>query len=167
MTRRVLYVAHALRPTAEETLAHKIALIHCLAREVSPDAAIAAATRRNIEDAMRWLTWLRRSFPETTFIAPWIASVLAGADDSDPAQREMGLADAFATIERCDGVVLCGPRISEGMRREMEHGTSCGGELSIGHGCRFNTYDLAGAIALVPEFRPDQPFAAWAEPYLR
>jgi hypothetical protein len=67
---------------------------------------------------MRWLSWLRRSFPETTFVAPWIAAVLSGEDDGDPKQREAGLVDADTLIPRLDGVVLCGGRISSGMERE-------------------------------------------------
>jgi hypothetical protein len=67
---------------------------------------------------MRWLSWLRRSFPETTFVAPWIAAVLSGEDDGDPKQREAGLVDADTLIPRVDGVVLCGGRISSGMERE-------------------------------------------------
>jgi hypothetical protein len=94
MTRLVVYVAHPLG---------------------APDAA---GLRANLERAMRWLTWLRRTFPETTFIAPWIAAVLAGEDDSDPAQREAGLVDAVAVIRIVHGVVLCGGRVSTGMQRE-------------------------------------------------
>lgn len=94
MTRLVLYVAHPLG---------------------APDAA---GVRANIERAMRWLAWLRRAFPETTFIAPWIAAVLSGEDDSDPAQREAGLVDADALIPLLHGVVLIGGRISSGMGRE-------------------------------------------------
>jgi hypothetical protein len=94
MTRLVVYVAHPLG---------------------APDAA---GLRANLERAMRWLTWLRRTFPETTFIAPWIAAVLAGEDDSDPTQREAGLVDAVAVIRLVHGVVLCGGRVSTGMQSE-------------------------------------------------
>jgi hypothetical protein len=98
MSRDVLYVAHQLAPRDGDTL------------------------DTNLQRAMRWLAWLRRTFRHDTFIAPWIAACLAGADDADAAQREAGLRDACAVIERCDGIVLCGPRVSSGMRREVEHG---------------------------------------------
>lgn len=81
----------------------------------APDRARLEA---NIARAMRWLSWLRRSFPESTFIAPWIAAVLSGEDDADPRQREAGLVDADTVIPRLDGVVLVGGRVSSGMRRE-------------------------------------------------
>lgn len=130
MTRAVLYVAAPLRPTEEEINAIPSFTMGRGRGEYEPDmkvfvareARVHPALRANIDRALRWLAWLRKSFPETTFIAPWIASVLAGADDTDPAQREAGMADACAVVERCDGIVLCGGRISEGMRREMEHG---------------------------------------------
>ena len=105
--RLVLYVAHPVAPTPAQVAE---AALH-------PTPA-ARALERNVARAMRWLAWLRRSFPEVTFIAPWIASILSGEDDSDPRQREAGLVDADAVVPRCDGVVLCGGRISSGMGRE-------------------------------------------------
>jgi hypothetical protein len=121
MIRQVLYVAAPLRPTEEEIAAVK-AIHGQTADHPTSQLRLRQALEANLDRAMRWLAWLRRSFPETTFIAPWIASVLAGADDADDAQRAAGMADACAVVERCDGIVLCGGRISEGMRREMEHG---------------------------------------------
>lgn len=76
----------------------------------------------NLAGAVRWFTWLRREFTETTFVAPWIGSVIAGDNDFDPAHREQGLTDACAVIERSDGIVLCGDRLSSGMKVERDHG---------------------------------------------
>jgi len=94
------------------------------------------ALRANLYRAKEGFAALRRSFPETTFIAPWIAAVLSGADDRDPAQRDAGLVDDCAVVERCDGIVLWGARLSDGMRREMEHG------VRARHG--FEVFDLTG-----------------------
>lgn len=105
--RTVLYMAHPLRPTPEQ-----------LADYALYPEPVAAALAANVKRAMRWLSWLRRTFSETTFVAPWIAAVLSGEDDSDPAQREAGLVDAAATIPLLDGVVLVGGRASAGMERE-------------------------------------------------
>lgn len=77
-----------------------------------------AAPSINIKRALRWLSWLRSSFPRTTFIAPWIASVMSVGGDGTVAEREAGLVDDCAVVERCDGVVLVGGRISSGMMRE-------------------------------------------------
>lgn len=108
-TRPILYVAHPLRPTDAEIAAHDPML-----------EPVDAATHANLRRAMRWLTWLRRTFPTITFVAPWIASVLAGDADHDPALREAGIADAVTLIPRLDGVVLVGGRVSGGMQREAE-----------------------------------------------
>jgi hypothetical protein len=129
VTRMVLYVAHPVAPTDEQVLAglpeeaDDIGLPKW--SEMYPgDVARhrASAIQANLASAMKWLSWLRRSFPETTFIAPWIADIQGGADDSDPAQRERGFVDCCAVVERCDGIVLVGPRISSGMARERDHG---------------------------------------------
>jgi hypothetical protein len=182
MSRAVLYVAHCLAPTEEEISDIPYETIERGRSEYEPDIAhpvsevdrVKAALKLNLQRAMRWLAWLRKSFPETTFIAPWIASVLAGDDDADPSQREAGFVDACATIERCDGIVLCGPRISSGMDREMRHGTHrvMGGSEwfslapSIGQIPEFLVYDMTGDRAYMPsdvELRTDQTWAEWAK----
>lgn len=128
MSRLVLYVAHPLG---------------------APDRAGLEA---NLARAMRWLRWLRRAFPETTFVAPWIAAVLSGEDDADPAQREAGLVDADAAIPRLDGVVLCGGRISSGMGRE--------------DGRARRSWDLTPLGDEPPAFDVGRlPFAYWAQAF--
>lgn len=121
MTRRVLCVVHPVAPTAEEVAAVK--QMHGQS-PLAPTSELRyrQAMESNIQSALRWLAWLRKSFPEITFIAPWIADILAGADDSDPAARERGLVDCCAVVERCDGIVLVGGRVSTGMARERDHG---------------------------------------------
>lgn len=157
MTRQVLYVAAPLRPTEEEIEAHRHA---GWMGPLTTDEMCKLALRANIDRAMHWLAWLRRSFPETTFIAPWIASVLAGAAG---AQREAGMVDACAVLERCDGIVLCGGRISSEMRREMEHGM----RSARGPGREiFAVYDMTGDRAYMPsdvELRTDQSWPEWAK----
>jgi hypothetical protein len=81
----------------------------------------------NLARAGRWLKWLRDRCPQTVVIAPWMTPLLTGADDDgDPEARERGLRDCCAVVERCDGVILCGGRVSTGMQREVdvccEHG---------------------------------------------
>lgn len=130
MSRPVLYMAHPL------------------------GAPEAAGVRANLERAMRWLAWLRRTFPETTFIAPWIATVLAGADEHDPVQREAGLVDDCAVVERCDGIVLCGGRESSGMTREATRAR--------------RAWDLTGLGDEPPTFSVGRlPFSYWARAFER
>lgn len=140
--RHVLYVAHPLG---------------------APDAR---GIQANILRALRWLAWLRKTYPNITFIAPWIAAVLAGADDSDPAAREAGLVDDCAVVERCDGIVLCGGRISSGMRREMEHRW---GSREEGGPFESEVYDLT-AVGAEPHYVTTEPnlirlhFLCWDPP---
>lgn len=131
--RRVLYVAHPVAPSEGEILDRlpgDSAIVGVSAwTKIYPEdvkRTTAAAALENVKRAGRWLQWLRREFRETTFIAPWMTSILTGDDDSDPAQREAGIVDCCATVERCDGIVLIGPRISSGMRRETEAGLTNG-----------------------------------------
>lgn len=146
MSRQLLYVAAPLRPTEDEIRYAEV----CAGR--LPDWGVtlqSVAINQNLQRAMRWLAWLRRSFPETTFIAPWIASVLSLDGDDSPTLREAGLVDDCAVVERCDGIVLVGGRISDGMRREMEHGQRRGAldQVSVEHGIaavtEFKVYSLA------------------------
>lgn len=191
MTRSLLYVASPLRPNDAEVDAIAPFTISPGRGEYELDAKIwkphetrvREALRANLDRAMRWLSWLRRSFTETTFIAPWIVDILSGADDSDPAQREAGMQDNFAVIERCDGIVLCGPRISEGMRREMNWGVERGWCRTIMYSPtiaphEFDVYDLTDTCGEPPDKQdchwlgPDpgrcpMPWQEWARCFLR
>lgn len=158
MMRKVLYVAHPLRPSEEEIEIHRSALrlVHSDQLAGYPPERIAGlALKFNLQRALRWLAWLRKSFPETTFIAPWIASVMSGEDDArrpgGGAVLEAGMRDNEAVIERCDGIVLCGGRISSGMEREMAHGLKWRSDPDRGTIMRSNNRDG----------RPSPPFAAY------
>jgi hypothetical protein len=164
VTRLVLYVGHPVAPTAEEIAAVK-ALHGQGDRDTTTPLRCRQALEVNLQRAMQWLSWLRRSFPETTFIAPWIADIQSGADDTDPAARERGIVDCCAVVERCDGIVLVGPRISIGMARERDHGLMCAARNS--HLLDFVVYDLTG-IPRIPvpldtsgRYTP-VTFSAWA-----
>ena len=109
--RPLVYLAAPVRPTAAE-------IAHAKACGAIGDYAVELATSHNVERAWRWFVWLRKSWPNVTFVAPWIAQILMGDDDSDPAQRERGLLDCETAVRRCDGLVLVGGRLSDGMRRE-------------------------------------------------
>lgn len=167
MTRQLLYVAHPVSPTDAELLdrmPHEATLVGLERWSANYPGDVRRHTesqaKSNIARAMRWLDWLRRSFVETTFIAPWITSILAGADDSDPVQREAGMLDCLATVERCDGIVLVGDRISSGMRRETEHGTH-----RLLSGCSW--FSLAPTLGDVPEFQVYDLTKLGAEPPAR
>lgn len=115
--RPVWYVAHPLSPLPEE---------------MSWYIRTRSTRASNILRACRWLAWLRRNFTAVTFIAPWIADVMAGVDDTGPAQREASLVDCCTVVARCDGIVLTGGRVSSDMERESQHAKSVIDLTSLG-----------------------------------
>lgn len=144
-------MAHPVAPSEEELAAIRMEIVRAgVAYEFDlrmPAERMQDAVRANIQRALRWLSWLGRSFPETTFIAPWIAAILSGENDSDPAQREAGLVDCCATVERCDGIAMVGGRIGSGGARERDHGVATGGKPWPSS---FGVYDLTGLGAEPP-----------------
>ena len=133
MTRRVLYVAHPLAPNDSDI--GFVIRVHD-----DEHKAFATALRANIDLALRWLAWLRRSFPQDTFVAPWIATVLSLDGDDSAELREAGLVDDCAVVERCDGIVMTGSRIGSGGDRERRHGMSYARGWTCAAG--FKVFDL-------------------------
>lgn len=114
------YVAHPVHPTDEEV--ERVRSLALGGVYMSDRALRYEVILNNINNAKQWLAWLIREYPSVTFIAPWIATLDGGGDDDlDPEQRERGLRDCCRAIRRCDGVVLVGGRVSDGMRREAEN----------------------------------------------
>lgn len=131
MTKRpVFYFAVPLRPDDRDLSEVPLRRVEQGHGEYEPDIEFPIpeverqqlGLRANVDRALRGLGWVRKAFPDVTFIAPWIAAVLSGENDANPAQREAGLVDACAIVERCTGIVLYGGRVSSGMMREMGHG---------------------------------------------
>lgn len=89
---------------------------------------VAGDVPGNLRRALRWLAYLTATRTES-IIAPWIAGLMAGEDDSDPKQRERGLQTCVETVRRCDGIILVGGRISSGMRRELDAVRETGGRV--------------------------------------
>lgn len=120
--RLVYYVCAPVRPTTEEIAAvaakYSTAIHRDRARAERAAYAAKLATDENVQRLGRWLAWLRKTWPEITFIAPWAVGLLLGADDSDPAQREAALVDCETVVPLCTGVVLVGGRIGTGGTRE-------------------------------------------------
>lgn len=74
----------------------------------------------NVRNALRWLRFAMETHPDWCVIAPWLAAVASGADDDEPNARVRGLLDAVEIVGRCDGILLCGGRISSGMQQELD-----------------------------------------------
>lgn len=91
-------------------------------------APTPAEVSANLWNATRWLALLLELEPGAAITAPWLATLLAGVQrDEDPAHRERGLRDNVVVARRCDGIVLCGGRISAGMQRELDAVVDAGG----------------------------------------
>ncbi len=81
-----------------------------------------APTREGIEanrkEAARWAAFFATYFD----VAPecsWI--VLTGELEETSENRATGLAVDLALVERCDELVMVGPRVSDGMKLESQH----------------------------------------------
>ena len=90
---------------------------------------VAGDVPANLARALRWLRWLTATNPDATYIAPWIAAIISGEDDDDPAARARGLAHDVVTVKRCDGLVLVGGRVSSGMAIERDAMLAHGGRV--------------------------------------
>lgn len=91
-----------------------------LAHPVRPLFGSTETVDGNLDDAEWWLANLQRANPGVAIIAPWIQTLRLGVDmDSDEKLRAQGLARAQAAALRCNGILLCGPRISNGMLAEL------------------------------------------------
>lgn len=103
-----------------------------IAHPLGQDPTERAANRRR---AKRWFMWAAEQGVAPQ--APWILL----SEFWDETHRDQGMAIDLATVEGCDEVWLCGPRISPGMLIESDHG--------IAHCTR---------VAHYPEMSPE---AAW------
>lgn len=74
----------------------------------------------NLLAAKEWYRFCVISFPKVAFVANWIVNAEI-FDDNQPLQREAGLVACEAVIKRCDAMLMVGPRVSDGMRRESKH----------------------------------------------
>lgn len=79
----------------------------------------------NLSRVRDWLRFLLDEYPDTAFTIPWLAYVEV-LDESLDAHRIRGIRDDLAMLERCDGLVLVGGRISPGMELELTHATEHG-----------------------------------------
>lgn len=81
----------------------------------------------NLARARAWLAWLVSVVPDVAFSMPWMPYVEA-LDDKGPddPNRVRGLRDDVAMVERCDGILLCGDRVSAGMQLELDTARAAG-----------------------------------------
>lgn len=75
---------------------------------------IGSTRTMNVASAKMWLRVLVDILPDVSISAPWLPYAEVNVD------RDRGLRDAFATIERHDGAVATGGEFSRGMVEEWE-----------------------------------------------
>lgn len=74
----------------------------------------------NAYKTIAWVKWLTLNDTDRIYIAPWVAEVLAFANDIvDPAFYDRVLSDDEEVVKHLDGLLMVGGTISTGMRREM------------------------------------------------
>ena len=71
--------------------------------------------QENMQDGILWWTALLRA--GWNVCAPWVGLCHA-LDDTDPHDRQLGMAQDIEVMLRCDGIVACGDVMSEGMLKE-------------------------------------------------
>ena len=75
--------------------------------------------RDNLESALAWLRFLRDTFDDLDFTAPWIANCIADPFEDDVATRARALAFDQEMVRRCDQLWAVGERVSPGMSLEI------------------------------------------------
>ncbi len=97
---------------------------------------------RNVERTKRWLAFLVTREPDASFVVPWLPYVDAyrvlghgGQSDAGNPLRDRFMRDNLRIAATCGisllgGIVLCGPRISTGMKQELHATLDAGGWVS-------------------------------------
>jgi hypothetical protein len=92
-----------------------------MAHPLGPDGPTREANRAA---ASAMLAQLQEANPERVFIASWIT--LSGQWPETDHYRKLGLQGDLDSLEHCQEIWLTGPKISDGMRKELDHAVSLG-----------------------------------------
>lgn len=85
---------------------------------------VAGDVEGNRQNVLIWIKWLQDNYP-LVCVANWVNDIVL-YDDAVPEQREAGMLRNLAVLERCEGVLLVGGRVSPGMARERDHAIAKG-----------------------------------------
>lgn len=165
----LIYVAHPVAPAPGDVIAE---CMKCHAKwlfaasgaldlrmlcehdqPVSHTSLPAEIVAYNLDRAMRWWRWLSQ-LEGAVWAMPWYVNVKANGE-GDPRLVKLGLRDDVEIVKRCDALVLCGPRVSNGMRIEAEAAHNAGLEVfRVGHAIPGNGEP--------PQWEPaSTPWARW------
>jgi hypothetical protein len=74
----------------------------------------------NVTRAKKWLTWFLENDRTRVYIAPWITEVELSAKGKHHITYGDALSDDLCVVEHCDGIILVGGMISNGMKMELD-----------------------------------------------
>lgn len=83
----------------------------------------------NAARARRWLAWLMAMEPDHAICAPWLAFDEVMAVDAGPEYHARCLRDDVAIVSKLNRIILCGGRVSAGMRAELDAVIAGGGVI--------------------------------------
>lgn len=129
----IIYVAHPVAPQPGEVLARcmKCGLertylptdpvnLHTLCGCDAPVRSFdtpAEVVGFNLRCAMRWWRWFHLGLRDAVWTMPWYVNVTANGE-ADRDLIDLGLRDDCEIVKTCTALMLCGRRVSSGMRRE-------------------------------------------------
>jgi hypothetical protein len=118
-------------------------IITYLAAPLTPTSDESVAI--NLMAAKKWYGFLSKHLHERVFMADWIlhCEIFAGDRDDDKELRAIGMLRNFKLIDVCHELVLVGPRVSNGMRAEMDYAGKRGLRVLNLVGATMNDFDLA------------------------
>lgn len=80
-------------------------------------AKIEATIQANLARARRWVNFLLHEMPDVALELSWLSYIEALTEGQQ--HRERGLRDDEINARRCDGIILCGGMMTNGMEREL------------------------------------------------
>lgn len=81
-------------------------------------AEIEAAVQANLARARRWVNFLLHAMPDVALELSWLSYIEALSEGQ--VHRDRGLRDDEINARRCDGIILCGGMMTNGMMREYD-----------------------------------------------
>jgi hypothetical protein len=110
---------------------------------------VSGNPRGNCERAQAWLRWLTEQDPKRIYVAPWMPEVLAFMEveenqtfsESHPDFFKRILSDDCEVVQKLDGIILVGGRVSRGMQLELDAALAAGKKV-----CDWTTYETPDQV---------------------
>lgn len=95
---------------------------------------VSGNVEENLRQAKLWYAAVQEANPGDAITVPWYATC-AIYDNYAAVDYDLWLRRDCAVVERCDGIVLVGPIVSIGMRRESGHAKIIWDRTGLPIGC--------------------------------